>query len=273
MADVVERLEASHLVAGLLVGLHVGLPPLVRDQLAFDHEAFVPWTLLTSAYVHHSVNHLLNNAVGFLIAASVVYWLCWLLSMRRWFRVTVVSFLIVLPVLVNLTSYVVLGWVVPDASPIGRGFSGVVAGNAGFLFIAFVAWVAQQSSRGVAVFIGEGVGVLMAFVLALIHSGLELSVLGLTGVGIGLSGWGLSRESEESQVHAQWREWLPELGAGIGVVLILLWFLVALFPPEFVGSEMTTNIFADGAGFVWGAKLAVVVNKLKILYKIVEIRK
>jgi hypothetical protein len=100
--------------------------------LIFDHEAFDVWTLLTSAYVHYDLTHLSNNLAGFLMATVAVYWLCWRLGARRWFRVTTAAFLILLPVLVNVSSYVILGMVAPDASLTGQGFSGVIAGYVGF---------------------------------------------------------------------------------------------------------------------------------------------
>jgi hypothetical protein len=42
--DVVSDAGFVVLIAGLLMGLNAELPPGVRVQLAFDHEAFVPWT-------------------------------------------------------------------------------------------------------------------------------------------------------------------------------------------------------------------------------------
>jgi len=250
------------LICGFLAAIQIGLSPPERARLSFDHESFVLWTLLTSAYIHHDFTHLLNNLIGFLIAAVAIYWLCWRLGERRWFRVTAVSFSVVLPILVNLTSYAVLEWMVPNASPTGRGFSGVAAGFVGFLFAAFIVWIAKQSSRRVALYIGQGIGVLMAWVLALIYRGLELQVIGLVGVGMGLSGWGLVSEVNSGRICARWREWLPQIGVGVTIVSLLLWFLIVLFPANFLSGTVTTNIFAHGAGFMWGTVSAFTVRKV-----------
>jgi hypothetical protein len=246
------------LLIAALTAVHVGLPASRRATLVFKHHAVEPWALLTSAYVHHNLTHLVNNLVGFVIAVSVVYWLCWRLDARHWFRVTTVTFVVTLPILVNLSSYAIFGVIVPDASLIGRGFSGVVAGFVGFLFAALLVWIAAQTSRDMAVYLGEIIGVLMVWILALIYSGFELHVAGLALVGMGVSGWGVSTEIDPARIRDRWRQSLPEVSAGFGIVVVLLWFLVALFPPDFASGEIATNIFGHAAGFGWGTLIALV---------------
>lgn len=249
------------LLVVFLTAVHVGLPAGQRSIFVFNHDAFEPWTLLTSAYVHHDVPHLVNNLAGFLIAAGVVYWLCWRLDARRWFRVTTATFVIALPILVNVSSYTIFRVVVPNASPTGRGFSGVVAGFVGFLFAALLVWIAAQTSRTIAVYLGEGVAVLMAWTLAVIYSGFELHVAGLVLVGVGFSGWGILTEIDPVRIRGQWRKSLSELKVGFGLTLVLLWFLIALFPPNFTDGEVVTNIFAHAAGFVWGVLIALILRQ------------
>ena len=125
MPDVVDRrlvVDAGllSLLAWVLVGIRVLLPSGLRAQLAFDHGAFIPWTLWTHAYVHDGWAHLLQNVGGFVAIAGVAYILCRVLNARRWFWVSTVAFLTVLPVLVSLSSYVLLGWFAPAGR--GRGF-------------------------------------------------------------------------------------------------------------------------------------------------------
>lgn len=249
------------LLVVFLTAVHVVLPAGQRSIFVFNHDAFEPWTLLTSAYVHHDILHLVNNLVGFLIATGVVYWLCWRLDARRWFRVTTATFVIALPILVNVSSYTIFRVVVPNASPTGRGFSGVVAGFVGFLFAALLVWIAAQTSRTIAVYLGEGVAVLMAWTLAVIYSGFELHVAGLVLVGVGFSGWGILTEIDPVRIRGQWRKSLSELKVGFGLTLVLLWFLIALFPPNFTDGEVVTNIFAHAAGFVWGVLIALILRQ------------
>ncbi|WP_302080598.1 hypothetical protein [Salinibaculum rarum] len=250
-----------NLLVAFVTAIHFGLPASIRAKLLFNHDAFEPWTLLTSAYVHHDATHLLNNLVGLLIAASAIYWLCWQLEARRWFRVTAATFVLALPILVNLSSYAIFEVIVPNASPTTRGFSGVVAGFAGFLFAALVVWIAAQTTWSIAVYLGEGVTVLMAWILALIYSGFELHIAGLAVVGIGFSGWGVLTETNPARIRNHWRESLPDASVAFGVIMVLLWFLLVLFPLDFTSGEVATNIFAHGAGFVWGTLLALVLWK------------
>lgn len=244
------------LIAGFLAAIHVGLPSNIRADLAFSHEAVKPWTLLTSAYVHHDVTHLANNLAGFIVAAVIVYGLCWQLDARQWFQETTAMFLLVLPILVNLSSYAILSAIVPNASPTSQGFSGVAAGFVGFLFAAFLVWIATRTSRNIAVYLGEGLFIFMLWTLSLIYSGFESHVAGLVLVGVGFSGWGLLREVNQARIRAHWRASLAEVSVGFAIVLVLVYFLIALFPPDFASGEVATNIFAHAAGFGWGIAVA-----------------
>jgi membrane associated rhomboid family serine protease len=110
-------------------------------------------------------------------------------------------------------------------------------------------------------YLGEGLVVLMAWTLSLIYSGFETRIAGLVLIGIGLTGWGLHREVNQARTRARLQASLPEVTLGLGIVLVLLWFLIALFPPDFASGEVTTNIFAHAAGFAWGAFLPLVLWK------------
>jgi hypothetical protein len=169
--------------------------------------------------------------------------------------------LVTLPILVNLSSYAILGAVAPQASPTGRGFSGVVAGFGGFLFTALAVWIASHTSRTIAAYLTGLLTILMTWTVSLIYSGFEIHVAGLVIVGMGFSGWGILTETDSAQIRSHWRRFLPEMGVGFGMILILFWFVVALFPPDFTSGKVTTNIFAHAAGFVWGVLIALVLWK------------
>jgi len=244
-------------IAGLLVATQLLVPPSVQAQMAFDHQAFDLWTLWTYAFVHNGIGHLLGNVVGFLAAAGVAYVICRAIDARRWFLWSTAAFLTVLPVLVSLTSYAVLGLVASGSETVERGFSGVVAGYVGLIFVAFVVWVARQSGRGVAQAVGQAVVLVLLWLLSVIYAGgFNLAVSGLVVLGFGLSGVLLVRVVAWPAVWEQWEEWWPDLRIGVGIVVVLLMFVVALFPEELVSGRVTTNIFAHGAGILWGGALA-----------------
>lgn len=246
------------LVAGFLVAVHYGLPADIKALLAFDHEAFRPWTLLTSAFVHRNDVHLWNNVQGFLLASGLVYWLCWRLGKRSWFRWTLLAFLIVLPIIVNLTSYLVLGWLSPESTTTGRGFSSIAAGFVGFLFTAFLTWVADITSRNIALYVGQLVTVVLVWELSLIYKGFDVLVVVLIGFVFLLIGVGIFRETTPGQRQFDWQEQFPTLYFASLIVGLLAAFIVVLFPADFIGSEAFTNIFAHAAGLIYGAVMVYV---------------
>jgi hypothetical protein len=245
------------MLAWVLVGIHVLVPSSVRTQLAFDHAAFIPWTLWTHAYVHDGWSHLVQNVGGFVTLAGVAYILCRVLNARRWFWVSTVAFLMVLPVLVSLSSYVLLGWFVPAAIPVEHGFSGVVAGFAGLVFVAFLMWVNRECGLAVTQAVGQMAVLLMLWELSVIYAGwINVRVTALVAFGLALS-WVLPLRAVSWRDAWDRREaWWTELGLAMGVGIVLLTVVVALFPADPVSGGTFTNIFAHGAGFVWGGLVA-----------------
>ncbi|WP_018259209.1 rhomboid family protein [Halomicrobium katesii] len=245
------------LLAWILVGIHVLVPSSVQTQLAFDHGAFISWTLWTHTYVHAGWSHLLQNVGGFVAIAGVAYILCRVLDARRWFWVSTVAFLTVLPVLVSLSSYVLLGWFAPAATPVERGFSGVVAGFAGLIFVAFLVWVNREVGLAVTQAVGQMAVLLMLWELSVIYAGwINVRVTALVAFGIALSWVLLLRAVSVRDIWDRRQAWWTELWLAMGVGIVLLTVVVALFPADPVSDGTFTNIFAHGAGFVWGGIVA-----------------
>lgn len=245
------------LLAWVLVGIHVLAPSSVRAQLAFDHGAFVFWTLWTHAYVHDGWSHLLQNVGGFGVIAGVAYFLCRGLNARRWFWVSVMAFLVVLPVLVSLSSYVLLGVFAPAATPVERGFSGVVAGFAGLVFVAFLVWMNREFGLAVTQAIGQMAVLLMLWEVSVIYAGwIDVRVTVLVAFGLALSWVLLLRAVSWRDAWGRREAWWTELQLAFGVGIVLLTVVVALFPADPVSGGTFTNIFAHGAGFVLGGLVA-----------------
>lgn len=245
-------------VALLLGTIHFLVPESIQARLAFDHAAFDPFTLLTSAYVHNSRQHLTGNVVGYLLAVPPAYALCWQAGERQWFRRSFLICLAVLPVLVSLTSYAIIQLQFPAFDPVSRGFSGVVAGFGGVLFVAMYLFLHERFDRHLSGTIVISVLLLLLVEVDTIYAGtVRPLVAGLVVVGIILSlvrygrasGWhgGRPLESQKAVV----------VGITVGLTVAVLSMLVfGLFPATLVKGGSVTNIFAHAAGFIYGGSLS-----------------
>ena len=157
----------------------------------------------------------------------------------------------------SLSSYVLLGWFAPAATPVERGFSGVVAGFAGLVFVAFLVWVNREFGLAVTQAIGQMGVLLMFWELSVIYAGwIDVRVTALVAFGLALSWVLLLRAVSWRDAWDRREAWWGELRLAIGVGIVLLTVVVALFPVDPVSGGTFTNIFAHGAGFVWGGLVA-----------------
>ncbi|WP_435180300.1 hypothetical protein [Halorussus sp. AFM4] len=241
-----------------LVGVQVLLPAAVRDGLAFDHAAFDLHTLLTAAYVHADAGHLLSNLGGYVSLSVVTYLVCLHADRRAWFRRTFPAFLVVLPVAVNLTSYVLLEARFPATAPVSRGFSGVVAGFGGFLLVAVAVHLRRTYSRETVFFVGQFAVLLLFGELLWIYAARVTVLEGAAvtgGLALAVSGI-VSRTRGRTYGDAHFRQvGLDLLYVGL-VLALLVWLVYGLFPADPVAHGTFTNVFAHGAGFVEGGVLA-----------------
>ncbi|RXK49055.1 rhomboid family intramembrane serine protease [Halorientalis pallida] len=252
-------------VAAVLVWIHLALPPAVRTRMAFRHESLDPVSLYTSAFVHLDVAHLAGNVAGFVAAALVAYGLCVQVGHRRWFRVTFAGFLLVLPVAVSLTSYAVIGLLYPGIEPVSRGFSGVGAAFAGFVFVALLSALNRLYDYRVAGYSGLAIWLLLLFEVYLIYVGDVTPVVG----GLFAVGWvaclvGIGRESTGPATVTRRRSRLEliQLAQALLVVALLVSFVSVLFPPDIVEGGAVTNVFAHAAGFLYGVGGAALTARL-----------
>jgi hypothetical protein len=242
-------------VPALLVVVHFLTPAAFQDSLAFDHTRFNIYTLLTAAYVHNSDTHLLSNLVGYALTALYVYALCLSVDERDWFRRTLPSHLLALPVLVNLTSYAIFAVRYPTATPTSRGFSGVVAGLGGFLLVALYVFVKERHNGQLAYAVGLTTFLLLMQLIDLRYAGgFRPSVTGLVVLVAVLVFGQYARYGVEIPEGERRRDAAVSAGAValVGVVLAVL--VLALFPEagSLVEGGTFTNVFAHAAGFLWG---------------------
>lgn len=164
--------------------------------------------------------------------------------------------------LVILSSYVLLGWFVPATTSVERGFSGVVAGFAGLVFVAFLVWMNREVGLDVTQAVGQTIVLLMLWELSMIYtSWIDVRVTALVAFGIVLS-WLLPLRGVPWRNAWDRREaWWMELRLAIGVGIVLLTLVVSLFPSAPLRDGTFTNIFAHGAGLVWGSLVSGVASQ------------
>ena len=247
-------------VAGVLAGLQFLVPRSVQSALYFRHDLTEPWTLLTAAYVHADVGHLARNVLGYLLAAAYAYALCVGAGERRWFRRTLPVFLLVLPVLVDLTSYAVFAVSYPSMALSSKGFSGVVGGFAGFVLVALYSYVRERRSALAGLTVCVSLFLLCLFSVDVRYAGgVRPRMAGLVVAGIALTG---GRTAFEERIALPARERRQAAGvdaavvALVGVVLGVLMFGLFPAPSAVVRDGAITNVFAHAAGFLLGIGLS-----------------
>jgi hypothetical protein len=240
----------------LLIVVHFALPESLHRALVFDHSTFPSYTVFTGAFVHASDIHLYQNLLGYTLVAAYASMLAYYTDGLCWFRRTLVVSAGVLPILTNLTSYVLLSWQYPGADPVSRGFSGVVGGFGGVLLVALYRALRVKYDGDVAWTVCLSLFLLLMQLIDVRYSGqLRVAVTGLVGLGILLVAGQYVYEHDLRPVdweHFRRGVFGALLVGLVGVVLSVL--ILALFPqPSALVDDGTfTNIFAHAAGFVWG---------------------
>lgn len=259
----VGEIGAIIMVPILLAAIHFLVPDAVQQTLAFDHERFSVYTLLTAAYVHNSDPHLFGNITGYLLATFYAYMHCVAAGERRWFRQTFVVFLVILPVLVSLASYAIFSTQYPSVSPTSRGFSGVVAGFGGFLIAALAVYLRNRYSAALGRTVGYASFFVLMAIIDVIYAGtVRLEVSGLISFGLVFVGgayvW-------ENGVNIERFKDLSVVRDALGVVLVfvvLAYLVVKMFPSSVVSGGSLTNIWAHAVGFLSGLIIPVVRKSL-----------
>lgn len=258
--DVVVDAGAIAVVGVLIVVLHAATTPAGRRSLALSHRTLQPTTLLTAAYVHADWSHLWVNVLSYLAGAGFANYLCRLVGERRWFWRTHLSFLLVLPVLVNLTDFLLFAAFFPDVGRPSLGFSGVVSGFGGFVLVIFLVLLRRVYSRDAVLFAGEFLLVVLATEVYLIYAdgfsvvavGVVLTGLLATALALGWQGY----RTGYVQDRDNWRELGFYLADGAVVLFVLTGFVVGMFPAQPVQDGTFANVFAHAAGFAWGGVLS-----------------
>ncbi|MFB6180207.1 MAG: hypothetical protein ABEI77_10845 [Halorientalis sp.] len=241
--------------AGLIV-IHVSITPAMRSRLLFDHAHFDLLSLYTSAFVHFSDRHLVANLAGYVSSATLAYGLCLKARERRWFHLSFVSFLVVLPLAVGLTNYALFEWLYPTLDPITAGFSGVGAGFTGYVLLALMVEIRAVFGWTISQYVGLAVWLWLLLEVTLIYnrSGLPLAAV------FAVLGWlvcarGLGDALESTDAYGRDRAEAELITAALAVGLLSLLVFV-LFPTQPASGGTVTNVFAHASGFGYGVLVA-----------------
>ena len=248
-------------VVGLLVGVQFLVPRSAQSALYFRHDLSEAWTLLTASYVHADAGHLVRNVLGYLLAATYAWALCVGAGRRRWFRRTLGVFLVVLPVLVCLASYAAFALGHPSVRLSSKGFSGMVGGFAGFVLIAFYAYVGERRSARAAATVCVSLFLLCLFSVDVRYAGgVRPEMAGLVATGLALTGGQTAVEARvELPVPARGRRAVAEDAAVVALVCAVLGVMMfGLFPDPsaVVRDGSIVDVYAHAAGFFFGIALS-----------------
>lgn len=251
-------------VAASLAGIHYLVPPTVQTRLALHTEAVNAYALFTSTFVHADDAHLVANLAGYVAGAGVTYVLCLQAGQRRWFYATFAAFLLVLPMPVSVVGVLALQAQYPEVPLVSRGFSGVVAGFAGFVLVALLAYLRTVYDRSVARYVGSVVVLLLLGELCLIHApeaaslGASLLVLGAV-VTRSRFDWTVGRRVvtiPDVEIRT-----LDIVQIAL-VMLVLLELTFGLFPGEYAVANGITDVFSHLVGLVFGVTVAGVLHRI-----------
>lgn len=244
-------------VAALLAGIHVLVPAGVRATFVLEYARPDPFHAFTAAYVHLTDAHLLGNLTGLLAGGAWAILVSRLADERRWFRLSFLAYLTLLPVAVGMSGAALVGQEITS-----RGFSGVVAGLGGFglVGVAVVLHRAFGVDRWLAWDVAAGLVVVLAVEILWLVTGTVTTRMGLLLVGAYAvtlvpvanawrrGGWPRTREG--------WRRLAGAVVTTVLLAALLVAFVAGLFPTELGRSGSVTNILGHYLGLVYGAVIA-----------------
>jgi hypothetical protein len=230
------------------------------DLLTFESTNQTLHGLFGHWMVHYSGLLLIENAAGFLLFGSVAYLLAWLLDERRWFRLSMVTILLVVPPLSAIVSAWGFGRLIPDLAYQSRGASAVVAAVLGLLYVFGLGVVHRVYDFRAAVSIGGAMLVGSFTVLLLqIGTGSPVRALTLAGSAVAILVFDLVERRFSAGGHLTVRV-VPLASVGstsVAIFLIMAVAFLALFPADPFEGATITNVFAHATGFGLGVTIGV----------------
>lgn len=251
---VIDLLVVAVGIPMVLIVVHLLLPESIRTALVLQHGDPEPVEFLSAAYVHANVPHLRNNVTGYVAAIVMAYLLCLEAGRRRWFFATLGVVLVVVPVFVNLASYVTFAGAFP-AAPSTRGFSAVVAATGGFVYVALLVLLRTTYSKYAATVSGAIVFLVLLVTFYVLHANVVEFPL-LVGAGASallcLAALAVSVRGKLPRTRADWRRLVTRAVPVVFVTTLLVTFVIGLFPRRIVVDGVLINVYAHWLGLVAG---------------------
>lgn len=246
----------------VLVAIHLGIPS-AYEVLAFDHAKVRGYTLLTSVYVHGSDTHLYNTVWAYANVIGLPYFLSIGTGSRRWFYQVTLSFLVVLPVLVSITDYLVLGPVFTPTAPTTLGFSSIVAGFVGLYIVCIARLLSYRYSREHAELTGLGLGIIVVQIAAARYNPqlTVVSVAAITATGVLYIRRSVPDDQTFPSLDIRWNRqiiidtlFVAFLAGTVGM------FVLQFFPPpeQIIREATAVNVIGHTSGLVYGLLIALI---------------
>jgi len=247
------NLSVVFIIPALLALIHFTIPASLQQQLVFDHADISPITFLTASYLHASNAHLYGNIVGYLLGALYAFALALFVSRLDWFRRAFAANLLLVPIFVHATDYVIWSTQYPEAEIVSRGFSGVAAAFTGTLLVALYVYVDERHGSSAAYAVALSLFLLLMQLIDVRYAGgFRLEVAGLVVAGIALVGGSVVWERRGDLEVG--RDVVVSGGLVVLVAAVLGYTVFMLFPApaDIVNGGGVTNVYAHAAGLLFG---------------------
>jgi hypothetical protein len=254
-------------IPAVLAGIHFGVPS-AYEVLAFDHAKVRGYTLLTSAYVHGSDIHFYDTVWAYARIIGLPYFLSIGTGGRRWFYRVTLTFLVVLPVLVSITDYLVLGPVFTPTAPTTLGFSYIVAGFVGLYIVCIARLVGYRHSRKHAELTGLGLGIIVVQIVAARYNPqlTVVSVAAIIATGVTCIRRSGMADRPVLNLDPHWHRqiivdtlFVAFLAGTVGM------FVLSFFPPpeQIIRESSAVNIIGHASGLVYGSLIALITLRVE----------
>lgn len=204
--------------------------------------------------VHISDVHLIGNLEVFALLSLVGYAVTIWMGELRWFRLSLLGNLLITPIVVNSLSSLRLSMTAHGGATSQVGFSGVVAGIAGMVFILFLGLVRRYYEARAVLTVGGTITLLLLGEVVYSYSSPTMVTIGIFGTCLVLLVlldsaeriWRSGLDSVRSRVLAEM------LVLGVLVTGTLMVTVSGLFPGDIPQTEPMPNLYGHAVGFVSG---------------------
>lgn len=244
-------------IGALVVGFELLASEALKASLTHETGVGTALSLFGHAFVHYAPGDMVWNLLGYLVLSLLAYALALGVDERQWILLSLVSVVVVVPPVTGLSDSVVFGILSPEQSVSIRGFSAVVAGLAGTVFVAYLGLLRRLYDTVVLAIVGGMFLLGLAGVIARLYTTwppmpFAVSLLVAGGLLVLRGGW---RSGWEPGAVDSPRL-LVSLLAGVVVGVALFTAVLVLFPAEFERTGSFTNVYGHAAGWFTGMVVA-----------------